>query len=202
MTVDLFAGIPVRDYTAGAVWYERLLGGPPSFLPNDIEAVWELADHRYLYIRVEPEHAGHAMHTVFVSDFDARIVQILQRGLEPAERETYATASARSPSATRTATRSRSAVPQPDPPRSRRRQLPAIRPSPRPSHPCRSTAPFVIHTPQLEDHRYVARTETPAHPAARPSAHFQSSPTTSAPVTALTSPGVAIMAHVESAAQD
>jgi hypothetical protein len=90
MTVDLFAGIPVRDYTSAAVWYERLLGGPPSFLPNDIEAVWELADHRYLYIRVEPEHAGHAMHTVFVSDLDARIVQILQRGLEPAERETYA----------------------------------------------------------------------------------------------------------------
>jgi hypothetical protein len=46
MTLDLFAGIPVRDYTAAAAWYERLLGAPPSFLPNDTEAVWELADHR------------------------------------------------------------------------------------------------------------------------------------------------------------
>ena len=89
MTIDLFAGIPVRDYTAAVAWYEQLLGAPPAFLPNDIEAVWELADHRYLYIRVQPEHAGHAIHTLFVDDFDARISRIRERGLEPAERETY-----------------------------------------------------------------------------------------------------------------
>ena len=90
MTVDLFAGVPVRDYTAASAWYERFVGGPPSFLPNDTEAVWELAENRYLFIEVRPEHAGHAMHTVFVSDFDARIADIAGRGLEPAERETYA----------------------------------------------------------------------------------------------------------------
>ena len=90
MTVDLFAGVPVRDYTSASAWYERFVGGPPSFLPNDTEAVWELAENRYLFIEVRPEHAGHAMHTVFVSDFDARIADIAGRGLEPAERETYA----------------------------------------------------------------------------------------------------------------
>lgn len=90
MTIDLFAGIPVRDYSAATGWYTRLLGFPPSFLPNDIEAVWELAEHQYLYIVVRPEHAGHAVHTLFVSDFDARLAQIAERGLEPAERETYA----------------------------------------------------------------------------------------------------------------
>ncbi|MEW2328150.1 VOC family protein [Micromonospora chersina] len=89
MTVDLFAGLPVRDYRAAAAWYERLLGVPPSFLPNDTEAVWELAEHRYLFIEVRPDHAGHAMHTVFVDDFDARLAQIAERGLTPAERETY-----------------------------------------------------------------------------------------------------------------
>jgi len=89
VTVDLFAGVPVREYTAAAAWYERLLGAPPSFLPNDVEAVWELADHRYLFIEVCPEHAGHAMHTVFVGDFDARISQIAERGLAPVEHETY-----------------------------------------------------------------------------------------------------------------
>ncbi|MFG3600829.1 VOC family protein [Micromonospora chersina] len=89
MTVDLFAGLPVRDHRAAAAWYERLLGAPPSFLPNDSEAVWELAEHRYLFIEVRPEHAGHAMHTVFVDDFDARLAQIAERGLTPAERETY-----------------------------------------------------------------------------------------------------------------
>jgi catechol 2,3-dioxygenase-like lactoylglutathione lyase family enzyme len=89
MTVELFAGIPVRDYAAATAWYERLLGCPPSFLPNHIEAVWELAEHRFVYIEVRPEHAGHAKHTLFVDDFDARISQIAERGLEPAERETY-----------------------------------------------------------------------------------------------------------------
>ena len=90
MTTDLFAGIPVRDYGAASAWYERLLGAPPSFLPNDTEAVWELAEHRYLYIVVRPEHAGHAIHTVFLGDFDARMSRIAERGLAPDVRETYA----------------------------------------------------------------------------------------------------------------
>ena len=90
VTVDLFAGIPARAYPVAAPWYERRLGPPPSFLPNDIEAVWELAEHRHVFIKVAPEHAGHATHTLFVGDFDARMAQIAARGLEPAERETYA----------------------------------------------------------------------------------------------------------------
>lgn len=90
MAVDLFAGIPVSDYTAALTWYERLLGAPPAFFPNDIEAVWELAEHRYLFIEQRPEHAGHATHTIFVDDFDARLAQIGDRGLAPTERETYA----------------------------------------------------------------------------------------------------------------
>jgi catechol 2,3-dioxygenase-like lactoylglutathione lyase family enzyme len=89
MTVDLFAGVAVSDYTAAVAWYEQLLGAPPSFLPNDTEAVWEVAEHRYLYIDVRPEGAGHALHTLFVDDFDERIGQIAERGLTPAERETY-----------------------------------------------------------------------------------------------------------------
>ncbi|MEV0730489.1 VOC family protein [Polymorphospora sp. NPDC050346] len=89
MAVDLFAGIPVSDYATSLAWYERLLGSPPTFLPNDIEAVWELAEHRYVYIEQRPDHAGHAMHTLFVDDFDTRVAEIVGRGLEPAKRETY-----------------------------------------------------------------------------------------------------------------
>jgi len=89
VTLDLFAGMPVRDYAAATAWYEQLLGAPPAFLPNDVEAVWELAEHRYVYIVVRPEHAGHALHTAFVDDFDARLAEIAERGLEPSERETY-----------------------------------------------------------------------------------------------------------------
>ena len=89
MAVELFAGIPVGDYERALDWYERLLGSAPSFLPNDIEAVWELAEHRYVFIEVRPEHAGHAMHTVIVDDLDARVGEIASRGIEPVERETY-----------------------------------------------------------------------------------------------------------------
>ena len=88
-TVDLFAGIPVSDRTAAIAWYERLLGSPPAFLPNDIEAVWEVGSHRFMYVRVSPEQAGNALHTLFVSDFDARLAEIAGRGLEPEKRETY-----------------------------------------------------------------------------------------------------------------
>ena len=52
----------------------------PSFLPNDTEAVWELAENRYVFIEVRPEHAGHAMHTIFVGDFDDRVQAITDRG--------------------------------------------------------------------------------------------------------------------------
>jgi predicted enzyme related to lactoylglutathione lyase len=89
MAVYLFAGIPVDDYAAALAWYERLLGSPPSFYPHDTEAVWELAEHRSVFIERRPEHAGHAMHTIFVDDFDTRVAEIAERGLEPAKRETY-----------------------------------------------------------------------------------------------------------------
>ena len=89
MELDLFAGIPVRDYTAALDWYTRLLGSPPAFFPNDVEAVWKLAEHRFLYIEHKPDHAGHALHTVFVDDLDERVAGISGRGLEPALRETY-----------------------------------------------------------------------------------------------------------------
>ena len=87
--LDLFAGIPVADYAAALQWYERLLGSPPAFFPLDTEAVWELAEHRYVYIVQQPEHAGHARLTLFVEDLDALVAQIAERGLDPVKRETY-----------------------------------------------------------------------------------------------------------------
>ncbi|WP_089007782.1 VOC family protein [Micromonospora viridifaciens] len=89
MTIDLFAGLPVSDFQRALIWYERLLGNEPAFLPNATEAVWELAEHRYLYIEELPERAGHALHTVFVDDLDQRVESIAGRGITPASRETY-----------------------------------------------------------------------------------------------------------------
>lgn len=87
--LDLFAGIPVADYASALKWYERLLGSPPAFSPHDTEAVWEVAEHRYLYIVQQPEHAGHARVTLFLADIEAVVRQIADRGLEPAAREAY-----------------------------------------------------------------------------------------------------------------
>jgi catechol 2,3-dioxygenase-like lactoylglutathione lyase family enzyme len=88
MTVELFAGIRVRDLKAARPWYERLLG-EPSFFPNASEIVWTLADGRSLYIEEDPDRAGGALITLFVDDLDPVITEISSRGLEPAERETY-----------------------------------------------------------------------------------------------------------------
>ena len=89
MTVELFAGISVSDLDRSVAWYGQLLGSEPSFLPNDVEAVWEVAEHRHLYVEVRPQHAGHALTTLFVDDLEERVTAIAERGLEPAQRETY-----------------------------------------------------------------------------------------------------------------
>ena len=90
MPSDLFAGIRVTDYAVALARYERLFDSPPSFVPTGTEAVWELAEHRFVFIEQRPEHAGHARHLVFVDDLDALVAQIAERGLAPAERGTYA----------------------------------------------------------------------------------------------------------------
>jgi catechol 2,3-dioxygenase-like lactoylglutathione lyase family enzyme len=89
MDLDLFAGDPVSDYERAVEWYSRLLGSEPSFLPNPTEAVWQVAEHRFLYVDVRPDDAGHAISTLFVPDFDARMAAIAERGIAPTEVETY-----------------------------------------------------------------------------------------------------------------
>jgi predicted enzyme related to lactoylglutathione lyase len=89
MSLYLFAGIPVNDFTAALAWYEMLLGSPPSSFPHETEAVWQLAEHRLVYVVQRPEHAGHAMLTLIVNDLDTLMAEIAQRGLEPATQETY-----------------------------------------------------------------------------------------------------------------
>jgi hypothetical protein len=90
VALDLFAGIPVTDYAAALPWYERLFGGRPSFLPNDIEAVWEVAEHRYVYIVQDPGRAGNALVFSFVDDLEDRVAEISRRGIEPDRRESPA----------------------------------------------------------------------------------------------------------------
>lgn len=87
--MDLFAGIGVRDYAEAKAWYERLLGSEPDFVPHATECVWDLGEHRSLFIVEDAGRAGHAMHTIFVDDLEAIVEDIASRGIGPAKRETY-----------------------------------------------------------------------------------------------------------------
>ena len=89
MALNLYAGICVRDYAAARPWYERLLGSEPTFLAHETEAVWDLAEGGSIFVVEGAEHAGHALHTIFVDDLDSTVAEIASRGIRPVERETY-----------------------------------------------------------------------------------------------------------------
>ncbi len=89
MLLALFSGIYVSDYEAAREWYVRLFNAEPSFIPNDTEAVWELAEHRSIYIKLHPEGAGNSVVTLFVDNLDERVAGSAERGIEPVKRETY-----------------------------------------------------------------------------------------------------------------
>jgi catechol 2,3-dioxygenase-like lactoylglutathione lyase family enzyme len=90
VSLDLFAGLRVRDFAAAREWYERLLG-EPSFLPHSKEAVWTLEEGRSVYIveEAEADRTGRGVVTLFLTDLDAQLDEIAARGLAPDERETY-----------------------------------------------------------------------------------------------------------------
>jgi hypothetical protein len=89
MPTELFAGMRVGDYAAAKLWFERLLGSEPAFFPNEIEAVWELGEQRWLYIVEVPEKPGGGLLTMLIDDLDARVAAIGSRGIEPDEVEHY-----------------------------------------------------------------------------------------------------------------
>ena len=89
MTIELFAGSRVSDFERARPWYERLLDAEPTFLAHATEAVWELAEHRWLFIVEDRENPGGADITVLVEDLDDLVEAIASRGIEPAERVAY-----------------------------------------------------------------------------------------------------------------
>jgi|SRR4051812_20949956 catechol 2,3-dioxygenase-like lactoylglutathione lyase family enzyme len=89
MDTDLFAGVAVSDLPRAIAWFERLLGDVGSFDPNGTERVWTLAERRHVYAVLEPEHAGHARVTLFVTDLDGFVAAAAGRGARPDSQETY-----------------------------------------------------------------------------------------------------------------
>ena len=82
-----FAGLVVANRDKAAAWYERLLGKPPDFLPNDAEAVWQLAATAAIYILADPVRAGLGIATLAVDDLNACVDQIAGRGIVPGDIE-------------------------------------------------------------------------------------------------------------------
>ena len=89
MQIDLFAGVAVSDLPRAIGWFDRLFGDVETFEPNDSERVWTVAEHRHVYVELQPAHAGHAMVTLFVDDYDGFVDAVSQRGIEPETREIY-----------------------------------------------------------------------------------------------------------------
>jgi catechol 2,3-dioxygenase-like lactoylglutathione lyase family enzyme len=100
---EVFAGIAVRDRDAAIEFYERLLGAPPTMLPNDDEAAWQLTGWRLA------GRAGTAVVTLLVDDLDKRLAAAAARGIELGPVETSRASFARPGLPVRTATASRSA---------------------------------------------------------------------------------------------
>ncbi len=88
---DLFAGVLVSDRDAAVRWWSAALGSDPMMLPNDREAVWEVAEQRHVYVEVpdDDRSPGHGTVTLFVDDLDERVAAIGSRGLQPALQETF-----------------------------------------------------------------------------------------------------------------
>jgi hypothetical protein len=55
---EVFAAITVRDRDAAIEYYKRLLGAPPTMLPNDDEAAWQLTGGGWLDVLREGRDGG------------------------------------------------------------------------------------------------------------------------------------------------
>jgi hypothetical protein len=89
MAVGVFAGIPVNDFKTALPWYRQLLGTEPSFYPNDVEAVWQLAEDRFVYIIEDQQRAGGGVSMIWVEDPVAEAAKIAERGLNPVDLEKH-----------------------------------------------------------------------------------------------------------------
>ena len=87
---EVFAGIAVRDRDAAIEFNERLLGAPPTMLPNDDEAAWRLTGGGWLYVLRDADRAGRAVVTLLVDDLDQRLAAAAARGIKLGAVETVA----------------------------------------------------------------------------------------------------------------
>ena len=79
------AVIPVADLAVSADWYERLFHAEPTNRPMPNLVEWRLTDTGWVQVFVDGERAGRSFFNVAVSDLDAHVKGLQERGLAPGE---------------------------------------------------------------------------------------------------------------------
>jgi predicted enzyme related to lactoylglutathione lyase len=86
MSIDhVLAVIPVKDLAMSSAWYEQLFGSEPTNRPMPNLAEWQLTDGGWVQVFVDEERAGHTFCNMAVSDLDADLDTLRDRGLTPGD---------------------------------------------------------------------------------------------------------------------
>ena len=86
MPIDhVLAVIPVVDLAVSANWYERLFDAEPTNRPMPNLAEWRLTDTGWVQVFVDGERAGRSFFNLAVSDLDAHVEGLRERGFVPGE---------------------------------------------------------------------------------------------------------------------
>jgi predicted enzyme related to lactoylglutathione lyase len=80
-TEHVFAGLVVTDVDDAVAWYSKLFGRPPDIVPNDHEAMWQLAPSANLYVLADPARAGGGVAAVAVGDLAGTVAAVAGRGI-------------------------------------------------------------------------------------------------------------------------
>ncbi|HET9170226.1 MAG TPA: VOC family protein [Actinospica sp.] len=91
----VFSGMPVTDLTGAVDWYTRLFGREPDIPVNETEVMWQCADSAFVYVVLDPEHAGNSVLSAAVADLDAAVAEAAGRGVPAAPIEHIGTAGRR-----------------------------------------------------------------------------------------------------------
>ena len=83
MTFDnVFAVVPVTDFDAACVWFERLGGRPADRNPMDGLAEWQVTEGGAMQLLRDAGRSGAAMLTVGGEDVDRHVAVLAERGLD------------------------------------------------------------------------------------------------------------------------
>ncbi len=85
MIDHVLAVVPVTDIAAAREWYERLMGREPDNNPMDTLIEWQVVDHGWLQVTVDPARAGTAMVNLAVDDLARQLSETVSRGITVGE---------------------------------------------------------------------------------------------------------------------